>query len=56
MSKDDPKELHKDAFLRDEIMAARDADAERIREEMSHESESERQTRLYIESNRAKFG
>ena len=29
MSKDDPKELHKDAFLRDEIMAARDADAER---------------------------
>lgn len=50
------KKPNKDAFLREDIMKARDRDAERIRQEMQQESESDRQLRLYRESNVKNLG
>ena len=53
---DEKKQPAKDAFLMEDIMAARERDAQRIRQELSQESESDRQLRLYREANWRNLG
>lgn len=50
------KKPSKDAFLMEDIMAIRERDAKRIRQELEMESEADRQLRLYREGNARKFG
>lgn len=50
----DPKSPRKDAFLREDIIAAREAEAERIRSTPTL-SEAERQKQEWIESNRKRL-
>jgi len=51
---DEQPVVEKDAFLREDILAAREVEETRIRKELLMETEAERAKRLWIESNKAR--